>query len=87
MVQLAPSGREANTVEVMGSVHMSGLTACPFCQSPKIRAKLPVHDLHEYACDDCHRSWLVARPKRQARIVLFPTAAMRAKRHASGENG
>ena len=64
---------------------MPGLTACPFCQSPRIRARLPVHDLHEYECETCQRTWLVARPKRQARIVEFPTAAVRAKRRAVEE--
>jgi transposase-like protein len=59
---------------------MSGLTTCPFCQSSRIRARLPVHDLHEYECEACTRTWLVARPKRQAKIVAFPDAAMRAKR-------
>jgi hypothetical protein len=39
-----------------------------------------VHDLHEYECEVCHRTWLVARPKPQARIVAFPTAAVLAKR-------
>lgn len=61
---------------------MAVLIACPFCQSFKISAKLRVHDLHEYQCGACRRSWLVARPKRQARIVAFPTAAVRAKRLA-----
>jgi transposase-like protein len=61
-------------------MRMTGLTACPFCQSPNIRPKLPVRDLHEYECDACRRSWLVARPKRRARIVAFPTAAALAKR-------
>lgn len=65
---------------------MAGLTACPFCQSSNTRPKMPVHDLHEYECDACHRSWLVARQKRQARIVAFPTAAARAKRRPA-ENG
>lgn len=59
---------------------MSGMTSCPFCQSPRIRARLPVHDLHEYECEACTRTWLVARPKRQAKIVAFPDAAARAKR-------
>jgi transposase-like protein len=59
---------------------MAGLTACPFCQSSNIRAKAPMDDLHEYECDACHRTWLVAQPKRQARIVAFPTAAVLAKR-------
>ena len=62
---------------------MPGLTACPFCQSPRIRARLPVHDLHEYQCETCLRTWLVARPKREARIVEIPTAAVRAKRRAA----
>ena len=59
---------------------MSGLKSCPFCQSPRIRARLPVHGLHEYECEACTRTWLVARPKRQAKIVEFPDAAARAKR-------
>ena len=59
---------------------MAGLIACPFCQSSNIRAKQPVHDLHEYECEACRRSWLVAPPRRQARIVEFPTAAVLAKR-------
>jgi transposase-like protein len=63
---------------------MPGLTACPFCQSTQIRPRLPVHDLHEYECESCHRTWLVARPRRQARIVAFPTAAsLRLKRRAA----
>jgi len=65
---------------------MPALTACPFCQSARIRARLPVHDLHEYECETCHRTWLVARPKRQARIVAFPTDAVRAKQRA-GDKG
>lgn len=76
---------ESNSVSV-GSIRMAGLTACPFCQSSRIHGMMPVHDLHEYACDDCHRSWLVARPTRQARIVAFPTPAGLAKRRASGDN-
>ena len=63
---------------------MPGLTACPFCQSPRIRARLPQHDLNEYQCEACARTWLVARPRRQARIVAFPTPAARAKRRAGG---
>lgn len=59
---------------------MPGLTACPFCQSNRIRARLPVHGLHEYECLDCSRTWLVARPRRQAKIVDFPTARVRARR-------
>jgi transposase-like protein len=59
---------------------MAALMACPFCQSSNIQAKLPVHDLSEYECETCHRTWLVARPKREARIVAFPTAAVLAKR-------
>ena len=62
---------------------MPGLTSCPFCQSNRIRARLPVRDLHEYGCDACTRTWLVARPKRQAKIVAFPTPAARAKRRKS----
>ena len=61
---------------------MPGLTLCPFCQSPRIRPRLPVHDLHEYECEACARTWLVARPKKQAKIVAFPSPATRAKRRA-----
>jgi hypothetical protein len=43
-----------------------------------------VHDLHEYECETCSRTWLVARPKRQAKIVAFPSAAARSKRRAGG---
>jgi transposase-like protein len=63
---------------------MPGLTSCPFCQSSRIRARLPVHDLHEYECETCTRTWLVARPKRQAKIVTFPNAAARSKRRVGG---
>ncbi len=63
---------------------MPGLTSCPFCQSTRIRPRLPVHDLHEYECESCARTWLVARPKRPAEIVAFPTAAIRSRRKASG---
>jgi transposase-like protein len=63
---------------------MPGLTSCPFCQSSRIRARLPVHDLHEYECEACTRTWLVARPKRQAKIVAFPNAATRSKRRVGG---
>jgi len=65
---------------------MPGPTLCPFCQSRRIRARLPVHDLHEYECETCARTWLVARPKRQAKIVSFPSAAARAKRRAGGSS-
>jgi len=63
---------------------MPGLTSCPFCQSSRIRARLPVNDLHEYECQECLRTWLVARPKRQAKIVAFPNSAARSKRRAGG---
>lgn len=66
---------------------MPGPTLCPFCQSSRIRPRLPVHDLHEYECQGCARTWLVARPKRQAKIVSFPNAAARARRRAGGVNG
>jgi transposase-like protein len=66
---------------------MPGPTICPFCQSSKIRARLPVHDLHEYECAECQRTWLVARPKRQAKIVAFPSAAARAKRKVGSAGG
>jgi transposase-like protein len=63
---------------------MPGMTSCPFCQSNRIRPRLPVQDLHEYQCEACDRTWLVARPKRQARIVEFPGRAARPKRRAGG---
>jgi len=63
---------------------MPGLTSCPFCQSTRIRPRLPVQDLHEYECESCARTWLVARPRRPAKIVAFPTAAIRSRRKASG---
>jgi transposase-like protein len=66
---------------------MSGLTSCPFCQSRRIRARLPLHDLHEYECEACARTWLVARPKRQAKIVAFPDADARAKRRTAARRG
>jgi len=62
---------------------MPGLTSCPFCQSNKIRPRLPVHGLHEYECEACSRSWLVARPKRQAKIVDFPRPARPRKRSSN----
>jgi transposase-like protein len=80
-------GRAVKKTEVqfhLGSVLMPGLTSCPFCQSPRIRSRLPERDLQEYECEACTRTWLVARPKRQARIVAFPTAAARSKRRAGG---
>jgi transposase-like protein len=64
---------------------MPGPTICPFCTSSKIRARLPVHGLYEYECQDCERTWLVARPKRQAKVFTFPDASSRTKRRASGE--
>jgi hypothetical protein len=67
---------------------MPGFTSCPFCQSNRIRARLPVHDLHEYECQACSRTWLVARPRRQAKIVAFPNATARARRKtATGKPG
>ena len=63
---------------------MPGLTSCPFCQSNRIKPRLPVHDLHEYECEACSRTWLVARPKRQAKIVNFPTP--RARRRTGTED-
>lgn len=66
---------------------MPGLTSCPFCQSNQIRARLPVHDLHEYECKACTRTWLVARPKRQAKIVAFPNAGARARTRRRGGSG
>jgi hypothetical protein len=44
-----------------------------------------VHDLHEYECKACSRTWLVARPKRQAKIVSFPNAAARARRRVNSK--
>ena len=73
-------------VALSEALHMPGPTLCPFCQSSQIKARLPVHDLHEYECEACGRTWLVARPKREAKIVAFPSAAARAKRRA-GEAG
>jgi transposase-like protein len=64
---------------------MPGLTSCPFCQSNRIRARLPVHDLHEYECEACARTWLVARPKRQAKIVAFPNELTRARRKTGSD--
>ncbi|HTI39409.1 MAG TPA: hypothetical protein VL484_17730 [Vicinamibacterales bacterium] len=64
---------------------MPGPTLCPFCTSSRIRARLPAHGLYEYECQDCERTWLVARPKRQAKVVAFPTAATRVKRRVSGD--
>jgi transposase-like protein len=64
---------------------MPGITACPFCQSSRIRARLPVHGLHEFECDDCQRSWLVARPKRLAKIVDFPGPGARAQRRTGSQ--
>jgi len=43
-----------------------------------------VHGLYEYECQDCERTWLVARPKRQAKVVSFTTRAQRPKRRVSG---
>lgn len=63
---------------------MPGPTLCPFCQSSRIRARLPVHDLYEYECEVCTRTWLVARPKRQAKIVQFPSTNLRSKRRVGG---
>ena len=63
---------------------MPGLTSCPFCQSNRIKPRLPVHDLHEYECEACSRTWLVARPKRQAKIVAFP--APRPRRRTGTED-
>jgi transposase-like protein len=64
---------------------MPGPTRCPFCQSPQIRPRLPIHDLHEYECKECGRTWLVARPKRQARILTLPDRAARLRRRAGGK--
>lgn len=64
---------------------MPGPTVCPFCRSSKIKARLPVQGLHEYECQDCERSWLVARQKRQAKVVAFPDPAETKKRRAGGQ--
>lgn len=64
---------------------MPGITACPFCQSSRIRARLPVHGLHEFECADCQRTWLVARPKRQAKIVEFPSPGARSRRRTGSQ--
>jgi transposase-like protein len=66
---------------------MPGPTMCPFCRSSRIRPRLPVQGLHEYECKVCARTWLVARPKRQARIVEFPVASERARRRAGSGSG
>jgi hypothetical protein len=66
---------------------MPGITACPFCQSNRIRRRLPVHGLHEFECEACERTWLVARPKRQAKIVEFPGPAARARRRVGSQKG
>ena len=63
---------------------MAGPTLCPFCRSSKIKARLPVQGLHEYECKDCERSWLVARQKRQAKVVSFPDAVSHEKRGTGG---
>jgi transposase-like protein len=59
---------------------MPGPTLCPFCRSPRIRARLPVQDLHEYECQVCAQTWLVSRPKRQAKVVEFPSRFRRQRR-------
>lgn len=64
---------------------MPGPTLCPFCTSSKIHARLPVRGLYEYECQDCERTWLVARPKRQAKVVSLASRAERLKRRASGD--
>ena len=65
---------------------MPGPTLCPFCGSSRIGARLPVQGLHEYECAECERTWLVARQKRQAKIVAFPLTAQASKRRASGDD-
>ena len=65
---------------------MPGLPSCPFCQSNRIKPRLPVHGLHEYGCEACSRTWLVARPKRQAKIVEFPRPAAGPRKRANGSN-
>jgi transposase-like protein len=61
---------------------MPGPTLCPFCRSSRIKARLPVDALHEYECQACERTWLVARPKRQARMASLEAGAARLKRRA-----
>jgi transposase-like protein len=80
MDELALEARDEKDWRVTREHQMPGLTSCPFCQSSRIRARLPIHDLHEYECEACTRTWLVARPRRQAKIVDFPTARVRARR-------
>ena len=45
-----------------------------------------MHDLHEYECEACARTWLVARPKRQAKIVAFPSPRAR-RRTGTADQG
>jgi hypothetical protein len=45
-----------------------------------------VHGLHEYECEACQRSWLVARPKHQAKIVDFPGPAARPRKRSSNSS-
>jgi len=66
---------------------MPGPTLCPFCRSSQIRRRLPVQDLDEFECKLCARTWLVARTKRQARIVAFPAASVRAQRRSGNAGG
>jgi len=66
---------------------MPGPTRCPFCRSSQIRPRVPVNDLHEYECKECGRTWLVARPKRQAKIVAFPNTEAGAKTRRGGTGG
>jgi len=80
MDELALEARDEKDWRVTREHQMSGLTSCPFCQSSRIRARLPIHNLHEYECEACERTWLVARPRRQAKIVDFPTARIRTRR-------
>ena len=40
---------------------MPGLNSCPFCQSNKIRPRLPVHGLHEYECEACGQRFELIR--------------------------
>ena len=61
---------------------MPGPTLCPFCRSSHIKARLPVEALHEYECETCERTWLVARPKRQARIAALRDSRLPLKRGA-----
>jgi hypothetical protein len=65
---------------------MPGPTRCPFCSSSSIQARLPVQGLYEYECAECQRSWLVARPKRQARMTAIGPNPRRRERRVAGDD-